>query len=85
MKQVSIRPAFVWTCPNCKIDNFEYCVPATKEMMQDVKEQEGFYDFESSPFDEPDNWMTFPDIVSCSGCKKKFKPFEPDEDNEDEF
>jgi len=84
MEQVPISPAFVWRCEDCGIDNFEYCVPATEEMLKDIKEQEGFYEFESSPFDETTNWVTFPDIVICTKCHKQFETFEPDDDGDDD-
>ena len=82
--EVEINTAFVWTCLCCHQDNFEYALPADEQVMQDIKEQEGYYEFESSPFDNPDEWIAPPINVTCKQCGAVYRTYEPDDDIEDE-
>jgi hypothetical protein len=73
MKQIILEPAFYWACPDCNADNFERSIPVDEQTMQNIKKQEGFYEFESSPYDNSEGWITYPDTVTCKNCNAEFE------------
>lgn len=70
LPRIEIRPAHVWTCEECGIDNFEHCVVVEmdEEDRAEMADQMGV-----DPEDiKHGDWVSSPDEVECKGCGAQF-------------
>lgn len=64
MEKAVLRPAFVWTCPDCGSEHFERAIvkEGAPEDMQQLRDDEGIQPWEEGHF------ILAPAQVSCHRC-----------------
>ena len=69
MEKIELRPAYVWTCEECGIDNFENCVvlELSDAEMEELRGEHGIADEDEGVF------IGMPDVVTCKACKTTFE------------
>jgi rubredoxin len=77
-ERVTLRGAYVWTCPECGIDQFErgIAVECSDEELIELREDHGIQPWETG------NWMLMPKAVRCKVCHKKFPTVHDGDDEE---
>ena len=65
---VNLRPAYVWDCPECGIENF--CRGIVPEMsdedLEELRSEQGIQPWEDGDF------VMMPDEVQCEACNRVF-------------
>jgi len=89
MKKIEMKPAYVWDCDECGIENFERTIVLSlEELTQDDLDQIGEELLESMMNDtERGTFQSMPNHVTCRNCNIEYETYHilwPEHGDEDD-
>ncbi len=75
MKKIELRPAYIWDCDECGIENFERTIIIPIEELTE-EEREQFSEEELQEFlGEDGSFQSMPNNVTCSNCDTEYETY----------